>query len=177
MMEKEEKPLLLAEYKKGKIEVSDTVYSSLSASGYGKRENKTFVLEFYEAMYLVETGKLRVLNEDGKELKFHELAEIAQKAQNDAWTKYIVYRDLRTRGYVVREGFGIGTDLRVYDRGEYPDKPAKYVVFALDEGMEKNVEDIRKYVREIAVMGKEAIIAVLERRGEVIYYRVSEARF
>lgn len=26
-------------------------------------------------------------------------------------------------------------------------------------------------------MGKEAIVAVIERRGEVIYYRLSKARF
>jgi len=32
-------------------------------------------------------------------------------------------------------------------------------------------------VKEMAKMGKEAIIAVIERRGEVIYYKVSRARF
>jgi len=78
---------------------------------------------------------------------------------------------------VVREGFGFGTDLRVYERGDYPKKAAKYVVFALDEGIEKRMADLQQSVREMAKMGKEAIIAVLERRGEVIYYKVSKARF
>ena len=89
----------------------------------------------------------------------------------------MIYRDLRSRGYVVREGFGFGTDLRVYERGDYPKKPAKYVVFALDEGIEKGMSELQKSVKEMAKMGKEAIIAVIERRGEVIYYKVSRARF
>ncbi len=51
------------------------------------------------------------------------------------------------------------------------------MVFALDEGIEKGMADLQKSVREMAKMGKEAIIAVIERRGEVIYYKVSRARF
>jgi tRNA-intron endonuclease len=32
-------------------------------------------------------------------------------------------------------------------------------------------------VRQIVKMGKEAIVAVIERRGEVIYYKVGRANF
>ena len=67
--------------------------------------------------------------------------------------------------------------MRVYERGDYPKKAAKYVVFALDEGIEKGVAELQKSVKEMAKMGKEAIIAVIERRGEVIYYKVSRGRF
>ncbi len=168
---------LVATYDGERIKVSGEVYSQLAPSGYGRKENRSFVLEFYEAMYLVDLGKLSVLDKHGRNMTFEDLAELAQRRQEDSWTKYLVYRDLRTRGYVAREGFGLGTDLRVYERGEYPEKAAKYIVFALDEGIEKEVEELRNYVREISIMGKEAIIAVLERRGEVIYYRVSTTRF
>lgn len=171
-----EEPRATAVYRGDRIEVSSDVYSELSSSGYGRKEDSKFILEFYEAMYLLEAGKIKILDEEGETISFEELAEIAQRKQSDAWTKFLVYKDLRSRGYVVREGFGLGTDLRVYERGEYPEKPAKYVVFALDEGIERSVEDIRRCVREITVMGKEAIIAVLERRGEVIYYRVSATK-
>jgi len=78
---------------------------------------------------------------------------------------------------VVKDGFGFGTDLRVYERGDFPSKAAKFVVFALDEGTEKSVGDLRDSVKQIVRMGKEAIVAVIERRGEVIYYRVSKANF
>jgi tRNA-intron endonuclease len=149
----------------------------LEGSGYGSRKGRTLVLRDYEALYLLYAGKLDLKDESGKKVAFERLAELAQKRAIDAWTKFMIYRDLRSRGYVVREGFGFGTDLRVYERGDYPKKPAKYVVFALDEGIEKEMAELQKSVKEMAKMGKEAIIAVIERRGEVIYYRVSKARF
>jgi len=152
-------------------------FGELEESGYGSKEGKALALRDYEALYLLYAGKLDLKDESGKAVNFERLAELTQKRAGDAWTKFMIYRDLRSRGYVVREGFGFGTDLRVYERGDYPKKPAKYVVFALDEGIEKGMGELQKSVKEMARMGKEAIIAVIERRGEVIYYKVSKARF
>ena len=149
----------------------------LEGSGYGTKEGHDLVLRDYEALYLVYGNKMLLEDGHGKEVGFERLAELAQKKSGDSWTKFVIYRDLRSRGYIVREGFGFGTDLRVYERGDFPKKPAKYVVFALDEGIEKGMADLQKSVKEMARMGKEAIIAVIERRGEVIYYKVSRARF
>jgi tRNA-intron endonuclease len=151
-------------------------FGELEESGYGSREGKVLVLRDYEALYLLYAKKLD-LEEAGERVSFEKLAEVCQRRAQDSWTKFVIYRDLKSRGYVVREGFGFGTDLRVYERGDYPRKPARYVVFALDEGIEKGMADLQKSVKEMAKMGKEAIIAVIERRGEVIYYKVSRARF
>jgi tRNA-intron endonuclease len=149
----------------------------LEESGYGSKEGKALALRDYEALYLLYAGKLDLKDESGKAVTFERLAELTQKRARDSWTKFMIYRDLRSRGYVVRDGFGFGTDLRVYERGDYPKKPARYVVFALDEGIETGMGELQKSVKEMARMGKEAIIAVIERRGEVIYYKVSKARF
>ncbi len=152
-------------------------FGELEESGYGSRERRELALRDYEALYLTYVRKLELKDKAGRQVSFETLAELAQKKAEDSWTKFVIYRDLRSRGYIVREGFGFGTDLRVYERGDYPKKPAKYVVFALDEGIEKGIADLQKSVKEMAKMGKEAIIAVIERRGEVIYYKVSRARF
>lgn len=167
-----------AQLKGGKVYLSDKdKMGELEVAGYGTREGKELVLHDYEALYLLYSEKLKLTGTGGKLVGFEELAETSQKKASDSWTKFIIYRDLRSRGYVVKEGFGFGTDLRVYERGDYPKKPAQYVVFALDEGIEKGVDELQKSVKEMAKMGKEAIIAVIERRGEVIYYKVSRARF
>ncbi len=161
-----------------KIYVEDkSHFPELEEAGYGSKDGKVHQLKSYEALYLIYSEKLRLTDRKGKEVTFRELAEELQRNSRDSWTRFIIYRDLRSRGYVVREGFGFGTDLRTYERGDYPKKAAKYVVFALDEGIETDVGELQKSVREISKMGKEAIIAVIERRGEVIYYKVSRARF
>ena len=36
---------------------------------------------------------------------------------------------------------------------------------------------IQKNIEEITKMGKEPILAVIERRGEVIYYKISNVKF
>ncbi|MDA4128079.1 MAG: tRNA-intron lyase [Thaumarchaeota archaeon] len=162
----------------GKVFVSDkSRFGELEESGYGMKEGKRLLLKDYEALYLLYAQKLKLTEPPGKEVSFQELSERAERKSKESWTRFIIYRDLRSRGYIVKEGFGFGTDLRVYERGDFPRKAAKYVVFALDEGIETGVDDLLKSVKEIAKMGKEAIIAVIERRGEVIYYKISKARF
>ncbi len=167
-----------ATIRRGRITVSDLDRSSeLEQLGYGEKDAKHHVLKDHEALYLIFTKKLQLKDEKGGEVNFEHLAEEAQRRAGDSWSRFIIYRDLRSRGYVAKDGFGFGTDLRVYDRGDFPRKAAKYVVFVLDEGAETSVDDLRDSVRQITKMGKEAIVAVVERRGEVIYYKVTRTNF
>ena len=66
---------------------------------------------------------------------FSSFLKILLKRDASVFTKFIIYRDLRTRGYIAKEGFGFGNDFRVYERGEYFKKPAKYVIFGINEGI------------------------------------------
>jgi tRNA-intron endonuclease len=152
-------------------------FGELEEVGYGERQGKAIRLKDFEALYLLYAGKMSLKDSKGKGITFEEFAKSNQSKVKDSWTKFIIYRDLRSRGYVVKDGFGFGTDLRVYERGDFPAKAAKFVIFALDEGTEKSLGDLRDSVKQIVRMGKEAIVAVIERRGEVIYYRVTKATF
>ena len=195
-MESQEKTaeVLDALLKGEKVVVEDSGrFGELEQVGYGEREGKKLVLKDYEALYLLFSGRLNLKDDRGRKVSFNQLAEVSQARAGDAWTKFIIYRDLRSRGYIVKDGFGFGTDLRVYERGDFPEKAAKFVVFALDEvevsmsggsrrsaldeGTEREVEELSDSVRQIVKMGKEAIVAVIERRGEVIYYKVGRANF
>lgn len=158
------------------VEESDR-FGELEEVGYGERQGKAIKLKDFEALYLLYSAKMSLKDGKGRDVTFEELAKANQAKVRDSWTKFIIYRDLRSRGYVVKDGFGFGTDLRVYERGDFPAKAAKFVIFALDEGTEKSLGDLRDSVKQIVRMGKEAIVAVIERRGEVIYYRVTKATF
>jgi len=147
----------------------------LRNKGYGDKENNNYFLETYEALYLLHLNKLVITN--GDVVDFSDLMKHALKYDKEIVTKFLVYRDLRSRGYVVKEGFGFGTDFRVYERGGYEKKRAKYVVFCVNEGMNVKVGELSKHVREIETMGKNAIAAVIERRGEVIYYKLTNMKF
>lgn len=162
--------------KKGLIKIVDTrSQDQLRNKGYGDKENKDYFLETYEALYLLYLNKLVITN--GRIENFGSLLKQALKYDKEIVTKFLVYRDLRSRGYVVKEGFGFGADFRVYERGGYEKKRARFVVFCINEGINVKVGDLSKNVREIETMGKNAIAAVVERRGEVIYYKLTNMKF
>lgn len=166
----------------GRIIVDDPhAVEELRRKGYGDRDEHDgrYFLHMYEALYLLYTKRMSIRGRDEEEgiLSFDELVGEALKHDPSIWTKFLIYRDLRSRGYVAREGFGFGNDFRVYERGDYNIKSARYVVFGLNEGREVKIDDLSRMVEQIWSMGKEPIVAVIERRGEVIYYSVERMRF
>src|SRR4030043_588048 len=147
---------------------------ALSQRGYGTAENDIFTLAFYEALYLLDKEMLEVKDEKGEEVDFQSLLRCYEGIDANAGVKYLVYRDLRSRGYVVREGFGAGIDFRIYERGAYGKDTASYLVLGTQEGKPLPVDDLAKVLRHCQSEKKELILAVMNRRGEIVYYSVSD---
>lgn len=160
----------------GKVLIVETrSQDELRTRGFGEREGQEYVLKPYEALYLLQAKRLTFAGK--KDITFDSLFEHLLKHDRNIMTRFLVYRDLRSRGYVAKEGFGFGDDFRVYERGEYEKKPAKYVVFGINEGANVTARGFASAIEQIEKMGKEAVVAVIERRGEVIYYKASKMRF
>jgi len=150
---------------------------ALSQRGYGTAENKVFTLAFYEALYLLDKDLLEVKDETGNALDFQSLLQWYEKVDGNAWVHYLVYRDLRSRGYVARDGFGVGIAFRVYDRGAYGKDAATYLVMSTQEGTPVPVHDLTNAMLQCQSQKKELVLAVMNRRGEIVYYSVSSLRF
>ena len=148
----------------------------LEQKGYGEMEKDKLFLKPFESLYLLYTGRL-ALFKGKKNIDFDSFLQICKKQHGDILTKFLVYRDLRNKGYTVKDGFGFGSDFRVYDKGDLGEKGAKFLVFSLNEGKQEKIGKLQKKIQEITKMGKEPIIAVIERRGEVIYYKISKISF
>jgi tRNA-intron endonuclease len=160
----------------GKIVINESRFEDeLRTKGFGEKENGEFLLKPYEALYLFHTKRLKLKNKPA--MGFNSLFEQLLKHKRNIMSEFLVYRDLRSRGYVAKEGFGFGNDFRVYERGGYEKKPAKYVVFGINEGTNTTAKEFASAVSRIQKMGKEAVVAVIERRGEVIYYKASTTHF
>jgi tRNA-intron endonuclease len=160
----------------GKIVIIETrIQDELRTKGFGEKEDAEYILKPYEALYLFHTKRLKLKNKP--QTDFNSLFELLQKHNRNIMSEFLVYRDLRSRGYVAKEGFGFGNDFRVYERGEYEKKPAKYVVFGIKEGTNTTAKEFASTVGQIQKMGKEAVVAVIERRGEIIYYKAATIHF
>ena len=173
----EETPLVEGELISDQTKISNKeMIHELELKGYGEIENGKLILKFFESLYLLYSDRL-ILKKGKKKIDFGGLMNICQKQNSEALTKFLIYRDLRNRGYVVKDGFGFGSDFRVYERGHFGEKGAKFLVFGLNEGQQEKMGHLQKKIEQITQMGKEPIIAVIERRGEVIYYKINRMNF
>jgi len=76
---------------------------SLYQNGYGSREKGQLFLSPVEALYLSERDKLAIMDERSNQvLPVHELISIFSVSDPEIWTRFIIYRDLRSRGFVVK---------------------------------------------------------------------------
>ena len=173
----EETPLVYGEIISDQTCITDKdMIHELDQKGFGEIEKEKLFLKQFETLYLLYTKRL-ILKKNKKQTDFDSFMGICQKTDFDILTKFLIYRDLRNRGYVVKDGFGFGSDFRVYERGHYGEKGAKFLIFGLNEGQQEKMGNLQKKIEEITQMGKEPIIAVIERRGEVIYYKINKMNF
>ena len=173
----EETPLVSGELISDQACVSDkNMMHEMDLKGFGEIEKEKLFLKSFETLYLLYSKRL-ILKKRKKPIDFDSFMGICQKTDFEILTKFLIYRDLRNRGYVVKDGFGFGSDFRVYERGHYGEKGAKFLIFGLNEGQQEKMGNLQKKVEEITQMGKEPIIAVIERRGEVIYYKINKMNF
>lgn len=163
--------------KKGVRITEKSSIDSLAQRGYGAEEDGAFTLSFYEALYLLDKELLGVKDEAGDEMDFQHLLRRYEAVDDNAWVNYLVYRDLRSRGYVVREGFGAGIDFRIYERGAYGKDTAQYLVLSIQEGKPLPIQALVNAVQQCQSQKKELILAVMNRRGEVVHYSVSPLTF
>ena len=131
-------------------------------------------LSLIEACYLLEKGRLDIYEED-VECSIGYLIDILKEQDN--YAKYIVYRDLKDRGYVIKTGFKYGSDFRLYDRGRSPGKGhSDFLVKIVYENFDINVLDFSSYVRVSHGVNKKLLLAIVDDDFDITYYNVEWTR-
>jgi len=155
-------------------------------SGYGKplpEENPDRLeLELVEATYLLEKGKLKVFVKGDKKkkfLEFKELMEIGTKQVNQFHPQFIVYRDLRERGYLVKTGYKFGAHFRLYERGvklrrgpKQPHEHTKAIVHCVPEESAFSLPEMSRATRLAHNIRATMWWAVCDKEGDVSYYSI-----
>lgn len=75
------------------------------------------VLDLIEGCYLVEKRRLQLFHIDGKPVSLNEIRKICKKQYVDFDAKYLVFQNLRNKGYIVTPGIKFGCDFAVYEQG------------------------------------------------------------
>ncbi|HXX72646.1 MAG TPA: hypothetical protein VEI80_03055 [Candidatus Acidoferrales bacterium] len=138
--------------------------------GFGDLKANKLHFAPYESFYLLEKGKIKVYEKRGKELELRDLVRKFSAGKPEIWIKYLVYRDLRDRGYIVRESSNT-FDFDIYGKG-----PMRRLISIIYEGGEASLRKLNKLLKYSDKEKKELILAVVDRRTDIVYYTLSSLR-
>ncbi len=165
------------ELREGQVCVDDPAEAStLYNRGYfgTPRSGGGLDLSLLEAVYLVESDRLQVTR-DGRPVSLGELFRAAGAEHEAFEIRYLVFRDLRQRGYVVEPQDG-PVDFHVLPRGGAPRKtPSKYWVRALSERAVFDLAELLRRTEETASVRKFLLLGLVDEESDVTYYAVRQA--
>lgn len=167
-------------FKNNKIKIlnSPTAQSLYEKNYFGTLlPNNSLELDVLEALLLIERSRINIFDENKKEMTAEQILSIVVEEDPRIWVKYLVYRDLRQRGYMVRLGYGEGIDFRVYPRGSTRTEAiAKYFIYILDEGNSVQLQNLDQITQQTLNARKKLIIVTLDRLGDPTYYHLEQTK-
>ena len=159
---------------------------------YGNKSENFLELSFEEALLLSERGRIRIFSNETNtfptegdisneeiqllpEIDATRLTQMITKDVPNFWGRYLVYKDLRSRGYVVRPGFGSSSPYRRYPRGAKAEKSqSNALVFPFVEGTKIELFELEQLEESAHANRKTLILGIVDRSGDVTYYKASE---
>lgn len=143
----------------------------------GQSEER-LVLDPIEVLLLNERKRLLLWKDKTKKedlYDFEELLSYFSQYDSRLWQTYVVYMDLRRRGYLVRAGYGEGIEFRVFKRGaDFKEESAKYLIFPIHEGESLSLRELDNITRIALSSRKDLIFATVNRLSKVVYYNVQK---
>lgn len=160
------------------VDLSDESRALYDQSRFGAiLEEKKLQLSLLEALFLLEKGKLTILDGRSKPIEFDKFLKKAQKIDPQFWVRYCVFKDLRTRGYIVKTALKFGADFRVYDRGVKPGEDhAKWIIYPVHESEALTWYDFSAKNRVAHSTKKRLMIGVVDEESSVTYYEIRWTR-
>jgi len=146
-------------------------------SRFGEPKEGNYQYALVEGLYLLEKGKMEITDDKGKKLTADKLIKHARKVESTFWIRYVCFRDMRQRGYIVKTALKFGADFRVYDRGVKPGEDhAKWIVYPVHEGEALTWYEFSAKNRVAHSTRKKLLLAIVDGENDCTYYEVSWKR-
>ena len=127
------------------------------------------VMDLIEGLYLAERHLLQILDHEGKKVGLSKIRTLCERELVNFHSKYVVFRDLRDKGYVVAPGIKFGCDFAVYQHGPGIDH-APYLVQVYRKPEEITATGIVLAGRLATTVKKQFILAVPDGKGGRVDY-------
>ena len=157
-------------------EDKDEAHNVYDQSRYGEIKDNKVQYSFVEGLYLLEKGRVDILD-DKKKLNFDEFIKMATKKEPNFWIRYVAYKDMRNRGYIVKTALKFGADFRIYDRGIKPGEDhAKWIMYPVKETSNFSWYEFSAKNRVAHSTRKRLLIAVIDEENDCTFYSIEWTR-
>ena len=148
------------------LEDSQEVIEDLLRRGFGARTERGILLDPIEVAYLA-SQKNRIIV-DNVEVSENELLK-----QIPNFLKYVVYCDLRRRGYYVKPAETESPlDLLMWEKGRKAiEEPPRYGIKIVTEGLGIRAVELASILKYCESMGLQLVLALVSNDGVVTYYK------
>lgn len=170
--EKKEKPKIFRAVLAGERVFSNAkeAFTLYETSRFGEPKEGKIYYSLVEALYLLEKGKLQIYK-GKKKLNSNAFMQEAQFLEKNFHTRFVVFRDMRNRGYIVKTALKFGADFRVYERGVKPgEEHAKWILYPVFESAGLTWHEFAAKNRVAHSTRKRLLIAIVDDENDVTYY-------
>ncbi len=169
--------MIIAQYAGDKITSnSSEAFSLCEKSSFGEKANGKVEYSLVEALFLLSENKLSV-SSGKKAIDLDNLIKKLKKKDKRIETKFIVFRDMRKKGYILKTALKYGADFRVYDKGIKPgEMHARWILFVTRENEPLSWHDFAAKNRIAHSTKKNLLIAIVDEESDTSYYEISWTR-
>ncbi len=151
---------------------SSEAFSLYEKSRFGEKVEDRMEYSFVESLYLVREGKMMVFF-GNKEINFDDLMNRVKRKDKRVENKFVAFKDLRKRGYIVKTALKFGADFRVYEKGVKPGEDhALWVLFVVKENEQLKWHDFAAKNRVAHSTKKKLLLGIVDEEGDVSYYEI-----
>lgn len=157
------------------VEEDDVAHQLQSKGSYGQPSYEGLVLSLHEAAYLVEEDRLVVRDGQSQAIvPVDKLVARGSQASSAFETHHLVYREYRSRGFVVHAREDRFLD--GYERGAQPAQSSPSTLIApRGEAEPGGPQALLAHVEEATSLGRKPLLGVVDEESDVTYYEVDQA--
>jgi len=147
-------------------------FSLYEKSRFGEAKEGKIIYSLFEALYLLERGKIEVA-EGRKKLNFEKFIERLKELDKRIQTKYAVFKDMRDRGYIAKTALKFGAEFRIYDKGKKPgEEHAKWILYPVRESDMLTWHEFAAKNRVAHSTKKNLLIGIVDEENDCTYYEI-----
>jgi tRNA-intron endonuclease len=128
------------------------------------RKNGNLELNLLEAVFLKGEGKINIYFQKNA-LDFHALVTLADKNIKDFDKKYLIFKDLRSRGHAI--------SLSKNKKFSFKDFKKQFIVTTFSEKDIFDIDEIISLINTVNKESQELWFALVDEEGDITYYKVS----